>query len=495
METNSKQEYINVLIDNFNKYDYYTNDQSTIFSLQNLKNVKTNADLSSCLKDLHNKNLAYQILHQESYIHPGTKDSYLDLNENLATLLIYLENNPKQEISKLINPVIKEPISNLSYLMIVEQTLDVTSIHKSIQLTESTMKNISVDTLYYPLMFNKNKKMFDVPDYYGKFSNKEWMIEIPQVDNKFKSSTLTHETFHALDAYIYFQLKKEYPELQTTLKEFTSFIQEIKMYEDCPEVFDVDLENIKNNKNYKSFFEFCNNFDKIPQSKKLSQEDTKEYIKQYLNIDISKYKDETEFTQQILDVYSNERDKLPKHLLDNSSNNTDKIKQLSNEIFNYYHNDYSDKSMYSLMSDMISKLASEDSGYRCNLNEKCARVFEMNSYSNKNEDIYKLLPENISDKNIYPIGNEREYYVSILNNELKNMSKLLNEHIILNEPLPTPRKKYTKENIPEGFTLPKQDDNKFDLSRLSKSNALSNMQKIRELQNKSSTCSNKLKIY
>ncbi len=61
METNSKQEYINVLIDNFNKYDYYTNDQSTIFSLQNLKNVKTNADLSSCLKDLHNKNLSYQI--------------------------------------------------------------------------------------------------------------------------------------------------------------------------------------------------------------------------------------------------------------------------------------------------------------------------------------------------------------------------------------------------------------------------------------------------
>ena len=495
METNNKQEYINILIDNFNKYDYYTNDHNTILSLQNLKNVKTNEDLSICLKELHSKNLVYQILHQESYIHPGTKDSYLDLNENLATLLIYLDNNPKQEISKLINPVIKEPISNLSCLMIVEQTLDVTSIHKSIQLTQNAIKNISVDTLYYPLIFNENKKMFDVPDYYGRFSNKEWMIEIPQVDNEFKSSTLTHETFHALDAYIYFQLKKEYPELQTTLKEFTSFIQEIKMYEDCPEVFDVDLENIKNNKNYKSFFEFCNNFDKIPQSKKLSQEDTKEYIKQYLNIDISKYKDETEFTQQILEVYSNERDKLPKNLLDNVSNNTDKIKQLSKEIFNYYHTNYSDKSMYSLMSDMISKLASEDSGYRCSLNEKCARVFEMNSYSNKNEDIYKLLPENISDKNIYPIGNEREYYVSTLNNELKNISSLFNQHIFLNEPLPTPRKKFTKENLPEGFNLPTADDNKFDLSRLSKPNALSNMQKIRELQNKSSTCSNKLKNY
>ena len=162
METNSKQEYINVLIDNFNKYDYYTNDQSTIFSLQNLKNVKTNADLSSCLKDLHNKNLAYQILHQESYIHPGTKDSYLDLNENLATLLIYLDNAPKQEVSKSINPSIKDSISNLSYLMIVEKTLDVNSINQSIQLTKNAIKNISVDTLYYPLMFNENKKMIDI---------------------------------------------------------------------------------------------------------------------------------------------------------------------------------------------------------------------------------------------------------------------------------------------------------------------------------------------
>ena len=54
---------------------------------------KTNEDLSICLKELHSKNLVYQILHQESYIHPVTKDSYLDLNENLATLLIYLDNN------------------------------------------------------------------------------------------------------------------------------------------------------------------------------------------------------------------------------------------------------------------------------------------------------------------------------------------------------------------------------------------------------------------
>ena len=46
METNNKQEYINILIDNFNKYDYYTNDHNTILSLQNLKNVKTNEDLT-----------------------------------------------------------------------------------------------------------------------------------------------------------------------------------------------------------------------------------------------------------------------------------------------------------------------------------------------------------------------------------------------------------------------------------------------------------------
>ena len=186
-------------------------------SLQKLKNVKENADLSSCLKELHDKNLIYPFLHQKSYINSETNDVFLDLNENLANLLIYLDKNPKQEILKSINPVIKEPISNLSYLMIVEQTLDINSINQSIQLTKNAIKNISVDTLYYPLMFNENKKMFDISDYYGRFSKSEWMIEIPQVDKAFKSSTLTHETFHALDAYIYFQLKKEYPELQTFL--------------------------------------------------------------------------------------------------------------------------------------------------------------------------------------------------------------------------------------------------------------------------------------
>jgi hypothetical protein len=62
MEINNKQEYINTLIDNFNKYDYYTNDQSTILSLQKLKNVKTNEDLSSCLKELHSKTDSYDLI-------------------------------------------------------------------------------------------------------------------------------------------------------------------------------------------------------------------------------------------------------------------------------------------------------------------------------------------------------------------------------------------------------------------------------------------------
>ena len=413
----------------------------------------------------------------------------------MANLLIYLDKSPKQEILKSINPIIKNSISNLSYLMVVEKTLDINFINQFIQLTESTMKNISVDTLYYPLMFNENKKMFDVPDYYGRFSNKERMIEIPQVDKTFKSSTLTHETFHSLDTYIFNHLEKEYPNLKTDANEFTGFIYETQIYEDIPDLFEVDLAEIKNNKNYKDFFEFCNNFDKIPESKKLSQEDTKEYIEKYLNIDISKCKDETDFTQQVLEIYSIEKGKLPEKALKIITDNTAKIKQLSKEMFNYYHTNCSDKSMYALMSDTISKLESEKNNYRCSLNEKCARVFEMNSYSNKNEDVYKLLPENICDKNIYPIGNEREYYVSTLNNELKNMSNLLNENIILNEPLPTPRKKYTKDNIPEGFNLPTADDNKFDLSRFSKSNVLANMYKIRETQNKASTCSNKIKNY
>jgi len=72
------------------------------------------------------------------------------------------------------------------------------------------------------------------------------------------------------------------------------------------------------------------------------------------------------------------------------------------------------------MSNLISNIASEKDGYRSNLNEKCARIFEMNNYSKENKDIYKLLPNSLSDKNIYPVGNEREFYVNSLNKELKN---------------------------------------------------------------------------
>lgn len=74
MENFNSQEYINALIDNFNKYDYYTNNQNIISSLQNLNNVTTNADLLSCLKKLNDENLVYQFLHKKSYINSATKE-------------------------------------------------------------------------------------------------------------------------------------------------------------------------------------------------------------------------------------------------------------------------------------------------------------------------------------------------------------------------------------------------------------------------------------
>lgn len=120
MENFNAEQYIDTLIDNFNKYDYYTNDPDTVLSLKKLNNINSNQDLSICLKEFHSKNLVYQFLNQKSYIHPGTKESYLDLEENLAKLLIYLDNNPEQKISKKINPRIKPLIFNLSYLIIID---------------------------------------------------------------------------------------------------------------------------------------------------------------------------------------------------------------------------------------------------------------------------------------------------------------------------------------------------------------------------------------
>lgn len=494
MGTSDIKKYITELIANANRYSYYTDDQNTILSLRKFENIKTNKDLSCCLKNLHNENLVYLFLHQESYINPETGNILLDLRDELANLLLFLDSNPEEEISK-INLNIERPLSDLSYLMVIEKTLDIKSVESSITLTENALKNISVETLYCPIIFNENIKMHDVPSYYGRYSYKEGVIEIPQIDKQFKSSSLTHESFHYLNAHILNCLQVEYPNLKTDAKEFTEFIYATQIYEDIPDIFEVDTEEIKNNNNFKEIFKFYNEFDKIPKTNRLSKTETKEYVEKYLNINIKECISETDFTNQILKLYSNEKAKLPNEVLNIIPENTHKIKLLAKEMYEYYQGDNIDKSMYSLMSDMISKIASEKNDYRCSLNEKCARIFEMNSYKNSSSDIYKLLAESISDKNIYPIGSEREYYLSSLNNQLRNMSPLLNKHILLAESLPTPREKYRQENIPKGFNISALGgDEKFDLNKISQCNVLSNIQSIRDLSNKYSTSNYKYKI-
>ena len=481
MENFNAKEYINKLIETFNKYDYYTNDHITISSLVKLNKVKTNNDLLNCLKDLNDKNLIYQFLHQESYLNAATKEVSTKLDKTFAKLINYLEKNPKELISKPIELSIQKTDFNISYLTLIEKSLDKNLIKNSINLAETIFENISVNKLYYPIIFNEHKKLHDAIDYFGRFSKNEWMIEIPQVDKSFKQSTLTHESFHALDTYIFYQLEKKYEKIDIYSKEFTSFVSEINGYDkDLIEVLNIPLEKIKQDEQFKGFFDFCVNFDKIPQSKKLSKEDTKEYIEKYLNIDISKCKDETDFTQQVLEIYSSEKNKLSAETLKIIPNNTEKIKLLSKEMFNYYHTNCSDKSMYALMSSMISKLVSEKDDYRCSLNEKCARVFEMNSYSNNNTDVYKLLSDSISEKNIYPIGQERVFYVNYLNNELKNISNLLNEHIFVSVPLPKPQEQLI---IPKGFENNKDSTDNYDIANLSKLNIICNVNKIRNSQN------------
>lgn len=487
MENFNSQEYINALIDNFNKYDYYTNNQNIISSLQNLNNVTTNADLLSCLKKLNDENLVYQFLHKKSYINSATKEVSTNFDTTFGRLLADLEKTPTKLLEKPIDVSIKNSISNISYLLIIEKTLDYDSINESINLAKNIFKNISIDNLHYPIMFNDKKKLHDASDYYGRFSRNEGMIEIPKVDNIFKPSALTHESFHAIDSYIFHHLTNKYGEIEAYSKEFTSLISEINGYDnELLEILNIPLDKIKND--FKDFFEFCNNFDNIPLTNKLSKDDTKEYIEKYLNIDITKYKSESDFTQQILELYSNEKNKLPKENLTNISDNTDKITSLSKDIFNYYHDGNTNKSMYSLMSNLISNIASEKDGYRSNLNEKCARIFEMNSYSKENNDIYKLLPNSLSEKNIYPVGNEREFYVNSLNKELKNLSELLNQHVHISNPLPKPPQELV---IPKGFE--NDSSSNYDIAKFSKQNVISNFLKIRELQN-NNEIKNKLKI-
>ncbi len=474
MENFNGQEYINELIKTFNKYEYYTNDNHIKSSLEKLNTIKNNNDLLNCLKELNNQNLLNQFLHKKSYyinnnISTNFEKTFKDLTE-------CLEKNPNDLMTEQTKLSIKTSYFNISKLITVEKSLDNDFVNKSINFAENTFKNISINQTEYSIVFNEIKKIHEAPDYFGRFSKNEKMIELSKVDNELKLTALTHECFHALDYTIFKNLNDKYKDILVSSKEFTSFISETKEYDsELIEDLGIPLEQIKKDKDFQSFFEFCYNFDKIPSSKKISQEDTKEYIKQYLNIDVSECKEESEFTKKVLEIYSNEKDKLHQEILKIIPENTEKIKLLSKEMYSYYHMDYSEKSMYALMSDMVSKLSSEKDDYKCSLNEKCARVFEMNSHPESNEEVYKLLPKNISDKNIYPIGSEREYYVSSLNNELKNLSKLINENNVTSN----------KENSQTST------DN-YDIAKLTKPSVLNNINRIRQSQNTESV--HKLKI-
>lgn len=390
MENLNTKEYINELINTFNKYDYFTNDNQIELSIKKLNAIKNHNQLLNCLEDLHSKNLVYQFLHKKSYLIKNFKIS-TEFDDIFKELINYLEKNPNELLTNSVNISIKNTPFNITKLIVIEKSLNKDLINESINLVENVFKKTSLNKTEYPIMFNEIKKIHEAPDYFGRFSKNESLIEISKIDNKFKLTSLTHEYFHALDYTILNKINDKYKNMEIESKEFTSFIFETREYDqELLDALNIPLEKIKNDEDFKSFLNFCDNFDQIPESKKLSQEDTKEYIKQYLNIDINDCKDETEFTQQVLEIYSNEKNKLSEKVLKIIPENTEKIKKLSKEMYNYYHTDYSNQSMYSLMSDMISKLSSEKDDYKCGLNEKCARVFEMNSYSNKNEDVYKL---------------------------------------------------------------------------------------------------------
>lgn len=111
---------------------------------------------------------------------------------------------------------------------------------------KTIFENISVNKLYYPIIFNEHKKLHDAIDYFGRFSKNEWMIEIPQVDKSFKQSTLTHESFPCSRYSYILPIRKEIWKIDIYSKEFTSFVSEINGYDkDLIEVLNIPLEKIK----------------------------------------------------------------------------------------------------------------------------------------------------------------------------------------------------------------------------------------------------------
>ena len=111
------------------------------------------------------------------------------------------------------------------------------------------------------------------------------------------------------------------------------------------------------------------------------------------------------------------------------------IGRLSEEVWNYYkinnNLDSNQKSLYAIMSELVPAIACETTNYRNSLSEKNARIFEMNARSKNDNVVYKTLSKDFFNKNIYPVGSEREFYTQELNNQLHKLQHLYPDYLEL----------------------------------------------------------------
>lgn len=313
------------------------------------------------------------------------------------------------------------------------------------------------------------------------------MVEISKFENEFKESSLTHELFHALDYHLFshFKQKPGFKNIETDETYFTAFVSSLEIYHEMLEGFNISLDKIKNDQDFGNIYNFYKNFDIIDNKHKLSTHEIEKYIKNYLNIDINDCSSVHELRLNILTLHRNQRKELMNLGMKTPPNFSIVIGRLSEEVWNYYkinnNLDSNQKSLYAIMSELVPAIACETTNYRNSLSEKNARIFEMNARSKNDNVVYKTLSKDFFNKNIYPVGSEREFYTQELNNQLHKLSKLIN----------IPSIKFTQ--LSQLTLLPIKSKNSFDLANINKENITSKISQIRGT-NYQINNDNKLKI-
>jgi hypothetical protein len=403
-----------------NNYNYYTNNVEYSNLFKSLSSAGTNKDFYDSIKSLWEKNLLSVLIE----MNPS------DTNNFLKTLQKNSKKRPHEKISPNLKISTFNSLSNFNELIIIEKPLSDKDILPIIKQTD-TFQELGITHVNLPMIFKDKAEIL----YNGRFCEDNY-LELIFSNNKFKQPTFSHEMFHYFDALL--AKNNDFKNFDNKISKHVSdlyeYIHEDQNLKDLGSPLKTILQKLP------KFYNFIVNFDNLPNTNN-DKDFSQKYINNYLNIDINKYNDFNSFFSDVLKL---KLETIEKQVALISPKDQDRettehnrrrfneytLQKCAKDLYDYHHGKTT-KSIYSTMSETLALISNCQSEERHYIYEKMARAFEMNAVKDENL-LLKNMGSSVEEKNAYPLGHEKIYYVNKLNAIIKEeLAPFINQANIL----------------------------------------------------------------